>query len=742
MGRVIDDGGVFAPRLELKRIQQGRIPFRERLAERYLSPTGVAQTMKNVGQIASLLGEIEFDPMKQKTGQDAAKSVAQQRIGGELPEGMTRVGMATGQGAPTSTTTPERPLPEGMSRVGVVEGQGAPFAERVGAQVGRGEPTQVATTDPKTREISEVATIVSEKMRDAGRPGLPRIEQDPKATQETYQLQMELVASGDLSPEEWATGPGILGRRTKRAMARRDARTQRPQNLTGLPTAAAARPGEMPAEPYVPSAVTPATPRAPSVAVPAEVVAAAPVPQAMEPEPYVPTDRPAAPAAAPVAAPVAPAAAPAAPAMTLKQRVQKVLDDISAPTYEGQQNALRAMAMQADTAEAQSAIMNALSEVRIPSRGLADLFRPQSRRAAFREEIRRLFPGVKKPPAPMTEKERLGLETQQKRLEITEKQLEAAEERRADEKEARKREADEKKQKSKTGKSRGALRAGRGTGKGRRRIDKILERELTENNKQLGKKNPTTAQYSQNIGRAKSDLRSLRSQEKKLQTPLRKNFGKYPEKKKGERPYQLEKRVDNYSKRVTEWKDADEKRKEQLEAVQGKIKDYDGMVKGYETGIQDVQANFKRQKLYQTALSRLQVRGQRMTVEKYEDYADRLLSINMSDQTNEERIKSFRVVLDELAGKKPEAQKPRQGGDEGTKNRNLTTLQRQLSSIEDDIKTSKFTVTVDPAQDSMGRQGVTVEGNISQELKSKIIRAVRGGRYLGNKIITLPVGGN
>ena len=102
MGRVIDSGGVFAPRLERKTIQQGRIPFSERLAEKYLSPTGVAQTMKNVGQIASLLGEIEFDPMKQKTGQDAAKSVAQQRIGGELPEGMTRVGMATGQGAPRS----------------------------------------------------------------------------------------------------------------------------------------------------------------------------------------------------------------------------------------------------------------------------------------------------------------------------------------------------------------------------------------------------------------------------------------------------------------------------------------------------------------------------------------------------------------------------------------------------------------------------------------------------------------
>ena len=721
MGRVIDDGGVFAPRLELKRIQQGRIPFRERLAEKYLSPTGVAQTMKNVGQIASLLGDIEFDPMKQKTGQDAAKSVAQQRIGGELPEGMTRVGMATGQGAPSVDLTGRQAGRQLISRTAEV-GSGPPVRDdRQPSFTGSSRPlmTAQAGVDQKAESV----------MRAYQGLGLPAMDESPAASQGTYELQKQLVAEGYLSPEDWMTGPGVFGQKTTAAVERKRAAEA---------VAATPEPQEMPAEPFVPGAVAPDPTRAPGAPVPAEVVAAAPVPQAMEPEPYVPTDRPAEPAAAPVA----PAAAPAAPAMTLKQRVRKVLDDISAPTYEGQQNALRAMAMQADTAEAQSAIMNALSEVRIPSRGIADLFRPQSRRAAFREEIRRLFPGVKKPPAPMTEKERLGLEMQERRLDIAEEQLEAAKERRDDEREERKRRDNEREQKRKTGERRRALRAGRGTGNDRRRIDKILVRELTENNKQLGKKNPTTAQYNQNIGRAKSDLRSLRSQEKRLQTPLKKNFGKYPEKKKGELKYQLQRRIDNYNERVAEWKDADEKRKQQLEAVQGKIKDYDGMIKGYETGIQEVQANFKRQKLYQTALSRLQVRGQRMTVEKYEDYADRLLSINMSDKTNEERIKSFRVVLDELAGKKPEAQAQRQGGDEGTKNRNLTTLQRQLSSIEDDIKTSKFTVIVDPAQDNMGRQGVTVKGNISQELKNKIIRAVRGGRYLGNKIITLPVGGN
>ena len=51
MGRVIPSGSIFAPRLETRRIQQGRIPLSERLAERYLSPTGVAQTAALVGAI-------------------------------------------------------------------------------------------------------------------------------------------------------------------------------------------------------------------------------------------------------------------------------------------------------------------------------------------------------------------------------------------------------------------------------------------------------------------------------------------------------------------------------------------------------------------------------------------------------------------------------------------------------------------------------------------------------------------
>ena len=224
-----------------------------------------------------------------------------------------------------------------------------------------------------------------------------------------------------------------------------------------------------------------------------------------------------------------------------------------------------------------------------------------------------------------------------------------------------------------------------------------------------------------------------------MQTPLKKNFGKYPEKKKGELKYQLQRRIDNYNARVAEWKKADEKRKEQLEAVQGKIEDYDGMIKGYQTGIQDVQANFKRQKLYQTALSRLQIRGQRMTVEKYEDYADRLLSINMSDQTNEDKIKSFRVVLDELAGKKPEAQAQRQDDTTPPEDRNIETLKRQLQSIEGDIGNAKFKVRMKPRSQN---PVVLVEGDISPELRDKIVNAVRRGQYVRGKDIELPVGGN
>ena len=744
MGRVIDDGGVFAPRLEVKRIQQGRIPFRERLAEKYLSPTGVAQTMKNVGQIASLLGEIEFDPMKQKTGQDAAKSVAQKRIGGELPEGMTRVGMATGQGAPSatgrdagrelimrgrdSTLAGVSGLPAGIPEANL--GVMTDFAQGLEAAPPLSELSPGLETDPESYRISQMAADASRQMRSIG--GIPT-KMAPGGDQQTYMLQVDAVNRGLLTPQEFAASPGVTRRGTRQHAVVERLRSE----FGGTPVAKMER--VMPTqEEYEASQRQPEPAQAPS----------APVPEAMEPEPYVPTDRPAEPAAAPaaaapVAAPVAPAAAPVAPAMTQRQRIRKVLADISSPTYEGQQNALRAMAMQADTAEAQSAIMNALSEVRIPSRGIRDLFRPQSRRAAFREEIRRLFPGVKKPPAPMTEKERLGLEMQRKRLELAEKQLEAAEERRADEREERKRQANEREQKSKTGKRRRALRAGRGTG-GKKHTDDVLKLEIVENNKQLSKRDPTVTQYKQDVGRAKSALTSLRSQEKRLQTPLKKTYRGYPKQAPRESPTRFARREREYKAAKAAWKTADGERKEQLEAVQKKIREVNKTVKGYEKAINDVQSSYKRQKLYQTALNRLRNRGrgQRMTAEQYEDYADRILSINMGDETNEEKIKSFRVVLDELAGKKPEAQAQRQGGDEGTKNRNLTTLQRQLSSIEDDIKTSKFTVTVDPAQDNMGRQGVTVKGNISQELKNKIIRAVRGGRYLGNKIITLPVGGN
>ena len=209
MGRVIDDGGVFAPRLELKRIQQGRIPFRERLAEKYLSPTGVAQTMRNVGQIASLLGEIEFDPMKQKTGQDAAKSVAQQRIGGELPEGMTRVGMATGQGAPSVDLTGRQAGRQLISRTAEV-GSGPPVRDdRQPSFTGSSRPlmTAQAGVDQKAESV----------MRAYQGLGLPAMDESPAASQGTYELQKQLVAEGYLSPEDWMTGPGVFGPKTAAA---------------------------------------------------------------------------------------------------------------------------------------------------------------------------------------------------------------------------------------------------------------------------------------------------------------------------------------------------------------------------------------------------------------------------------------------------------------------------------------------------------------------------------------------
>lgn len=711
MGRVIDDGGVFAPRLEVKRIQQGRIPFRERLAERYLSPTGVAQTMKNVGQIASLLGDIEFDPTKQKTGQDAAKSVAQQRIGGELPEGMTRVGMATGQGAPTVDLTGRQAGRQLVSRTAEV-GSGPPVLRD------NRQPSFTGSSRPLMTAQAGVDQKAESVMRAYQGLGLPAMDESPAASQGTYELQKQLVAEGFLSPEDWMTGPGVFGRKTTAAVERKRAAEA---------VAATPEPQEMPAEPFVPGAVAPDPTRAPGAPVPAEVVAAAPVPQAMEPEPYVPTDRP-----------VEPAAAPVAPAMTQRQRIRKVLADISSPTYEGQQNALRAMAMQADTAEAQSAIMNALSEVAIPARSMRDFLRPKSRRDAFREEIRRLFPGVKKPPAPMTEKERLGLEMQQRRLDIAEEQLDAAKERRADEREERKRRANERDQKRKTNRRRGALRATRGTG--RANIDNILKQEMTENNKTMGRRDPTVTRYRENMRRANSDLRSLRSQEKRLRIPL-KHPGNPPKKTRGMTRGQHDMAMEKYNDRLDAWRKADDTRKDQLDAVQGRIGDLNKMVKGYSKGIEDVQDNYKRQKLYQTVLNRLRIRGARMPAEEYENYSDRILSINMSNETNEKKIESFRGVLDEIAGRGPGAQAsaPEQDGTPTPEDKNIKTLKRQLQSIAGDIENATFKVRMKPRSQY---PVVLVEGDISPELRDKIVDAVRRGQYVSGKDIALPVGGN
>lgn len=687
MGRVIDDGGVFAPRLEVKRIQQGRIPFRERLAERYLSPTGVAQTMKNVGQIASLLGDIEFDPTKQKTGQDAAKSVAQQRIGGELPEGMTRVGMATGQGAPSVAG-------RDAGREAILPGQGTPSA------------------DLTAREAGREVILPGRGRTPAGLLGQPR--QRREISKEEYERRFPDQRLPVGIPEANLGVMTDFAQGLKAAPALSELAPDAPIEEQVMPTQ----------EEYEASQRQPEPAQAPS----------APVPQAMEPEPYVPTDRPVEPAAAPVA----PAAAPVAPAMTQRQRIRKVLADISSPTYEGQQNALRAMAMQADTAEAQSAIMNALSEVAIPARSMRDFLRPKSRRDAFREEIRRLFPGVKKPPAPMTEKERLGLEMQQRRLDIAEEQLDAAKERRADEREERKRRANERDQKRKTNRRRGALRATRGTG--RANIDNILKQEMTENNKTMGRRDPTVTRYRENMRRANSDLRSLRSQEKRLRIPL-KHPGNPPKKTRGMTRGQHDMAMEKYNDRLDAWRKADDTRKDQLDAVQGRIGDLNKMVKGYSKGIEDVQDNYKRQKLYQTVLNRLRIRGARMPAEEYENYSDRILSINMSNETNEKKIESFRGVLDEIAGRGPGAQAsaPEQDGTPTPEDKNIKTLKRQLQSIAGDIENATFKVRMKPRSQY---PVVLVEGDISPELRDKIVDAVRRGQYVSGKDIELPVGGN
>lgn len=707
MGRVIDDGGVFAPRLELKRIQQGRIPFRERLAEKYLSPTGVAQTMRNVGQIASLLGEIEFDPMKQKTGQDAAKSVAQQRIGGELPEGMTRVGMATGQGAPSVDLTDRQAGRQPVSRTAKV-GSGPPVRDdRQPSFTGSSRPlmTAQAGVDQKAESV----------MRAYQGLGLPAMDESPAASQGTYELQKQLVAEGYLSPEDWMTGPGVFGQKTTAAVERKRAAEA---------VAATPEPQEMPAEPFVPGAVAPDPTRAPGAPVPAEVVAAAPVPQAMEPEPYVPTDRPAAPAAAPAAA--APAAAPVAPAMTLKQRVRKVLDDISAPTYEGQQNALRAMAMQADTAEAQSAIINALSEVKIPARGIADLAKARTRRDNFRKEIIGLFPSVKKPPAPMTEKERLGLETAKIRAETERERLAATKEERAA---ARKeREAKRKDNKEKRDEAKRARRAkGKVSGaKTKGQLIAQIEREINTAGNRIKVQSPRMRTVRERIGvfkKREGALLRLKAKQEKPEKPI-----KRPSKKARSKEIAL------YNAAVRKRDIREAARKKALSKTEGELEKVRTSIAGLNPEFVAMGASRNRRENYQRALRALQTSG--MPVSDMRTALQNLIGLQADPGRDDSEVTS---MFAEFARNPRSLLQMQQDDTTPPEDRNIETLKRQLQSIEGDIGNAKFKVRMKPHSQY---PVVLVEGDISRELRDKIADAVRRGQYVRGKDIELPVGGN
>lgn len=679
MGRVIDDGGVFAPRLELKRIQQGRIPFRERLAERYLSPTGVAQTMKNVGQIASLLGEIEFDPMKQKTGQDAAKSVAQKRIGGELPEGMTRVGMATGQGAPSVDLT-------------------AREAGRM--QVFPGGPGRTP----------------------AGLLGQPRQRQE--ISKEEYERRFPEERS--VYPEQPGGIPEAnLGVMTDFAQGLKAAPA-----LDKLASDAPIKEQVMPTqEEYEASLQQPAPTRTPTDRPFTKVApATAPVPQAMEPEPYVPTDRPAEPAAAPaaaapVAAPVAPAAAPVAPAMTQGQRVRKVLDDISSPTYEGQQNALRAMAMQADTAEAQSAILNALSQVRIPARGMSDFLRPKSRRDAFRKEIVGLFPSVKKPPAPMTEKERIGLEIQQRRLDITKQQLKATEEER--EAARKEREAKRKFDKEKRDEAKRARRA-KGRVSGAKTMGQLraqIEREITTAGNRIKVTTPQMRTVREQLGvlkKREGALLRLQAKQEKPEKPI-----KRPSKKARSKEIAL------YEAAVRRRDAREAARKKALKNTEGELQKVRTSIAGLNPEFVAMGASRNRRENYQLALRSLQTSG--MPVSDMRTALQNLIGLQADPGRDDSEVTSMFAEF---------ARNPKsllQMNTTSPESRDIETLKRQLSSIEKDIQGSKFTVMVKPDGQS---SGVLVEGDISQELEDKIRETVRKGRYVGKRNITLPVGGN
>ena len=358
MGRVISGGGVFNPKIERRNLPQ-RVPIDESLARQYLSPRGIAQTASLIGSIPipEAVSKYFMKEDKEPKGDGItpqptpAQEIAAKRVGSLVMQG------TPGQGAKAGLTrTPQLAQPQPMSEEAY---DSLRFAK---------------ARSPESEKFSEAATRAS-----AFSGGLPPIKKNPQATTETYNLQVELAGTlgSDgkpyLSPEDWKTGPGIFGRKTRRALAKREADRKN--------EAAAQQPAPAPAAP--------------------QPAPAAPQPAQAEEQP-VDTRQPAEADESLGVAPRFEANVPEAPPVTKAMRFEKAVADAGFDKFGGDMDFMRATAKFADTEEEVKMVLSAMDLVKVPPRTIGDLL-TGAHKDRFRKEIMGLFPKLKAAPKPVSD---------------------------------------------------------------------------------------------------------------------------------------------------------------------------------------------------------------------------------------------------------------------------------------------------------------------------------------------------
>tara|TARA_Y100001963_G_scaffold129811_1_gene185455 strand:- start:4583 stop:6613 length:2031 start_codon:yes stop_codon:yes gene_type:complete len=330
-------------------------------------------------------------------------------------------------------------------RVGSLVMQGTPGQ---GAKAGLTRTPQLAQPQPMSEEaydslrFAEARSPESEKFSNAATRasafsgGLPPILKNPQATTETYNLQVELAGTlgSDgkpyLSAEDWKTGPGIFGRKTRMALAKREADRKkslgvlqaevdqrqrildqygddpdgRAQHLFGniqyhkdrLETAK--RKLQAAQQQFAPTAQQPAPAPAPAAPQPAPVDSQ---PAQAEEQP-VDTRQPAEADESIGVAPRFEANVPEAPPVTKAMRFEKAVADAGFDKFGGDMDFMRATAKFADTEEEVKMVLSAMDLVKVPPRTIGDLL-TGAHKDRFRKEIMGLFPKLKAAPKPVSD---------------------------------------------------------------------------------------------------------------------------------------------------------------------------------------------------------------------------------------------------------------------------------------------------------------------------------------------------